>query len=48
MVENFIKSFNERYKREPNIEEIHDNLNNNIESAELNNIIKNKSQSQIK
>tara|TARA_Y100000385_G_C12899286_1_gene553479 strand:- start:23 stop:709 length:687 start_codon:yes stop_codon:yes gene_type:complete len=46
MVEDFIKSFNERYKRQPNIGEIHDNLNNNIETNELNNII--KSQSQIK
>ena len=46
MVENFIKSFNERYKREPNIEEIHDNLNNNIETNELNNIIKRQSQTQ--
>ena len=48
MVEDFIKSFNERYKRQPNIEEIHDNLNNNIETNELNNIIKSQSQCQNK
>ena len=48
MVEEFIKSFNERYKRQPNIEEIHDNLNNNIETNELNNIIKSQSQCQNK